>query len=90
MQREIANLGAQLKSVREKLNAAHPPSSSIQPIQGEDPATVKKVMEIVGKVGISHFLLIFVSNTDIFPMIILFVIAFILGWMISSFFCKSC
>ena len=66
LQRDVVNLQAQLKSMREKLSSASAQSTVATPLQGEDPATVKKVM------------------------IILFVIAFILGWMVSSFFCKSC
>ena len=66
LQRDVVNLQSQLKSMREKLNSASAQSTVATPLQGEDPATVKKVM------------------------IILFVIAFILGWMVSSFFCKSC
>lgn len=66
LQRDVVNLQAQLKSMRDKLSSAGAQSTVATPLQGEDPATVKKVM------------------------IILFVIAFILGWMVSSFFCKSC
>lgn len=66
LQRDVVNLQSQLKSMRDKLNSASTQSTVATPLQGEDPATVKKVM------------------------IILFIIAFILGWMVSSFFCKQC
>jgi len=66
LQRDVVNLQSQLKAIREKLTSASVQSTVATPLQGEDPATVKKVM------------------------IILFIIAFILGFMVSSFLCKSC